>query len=99
LIILAYFLNAVAEILGMILWLMNILVIAYVVCSWLNADPYNTLVRIIYSSVQPMIQFFRTRITSKLGGWTAYGIILIIFFLQLFLVPLLKYYAGELSRF
>jgi len=89
-----YFIQAVAGVLDMILFLAMIIVIARAVLSWVSPDPYNPIVRIINQLSEPLLFPIRRRV-PYLGGMDLSPIILliIIFFLQNFLVQSLKHLA------
>ncbi len=44
-----------------------ILVIASAVCSWVGADPYNPIVRMINNSTEPLFRPFR-RLTARFNA-------------------------------
>jgi len=91
---LGYFLQAVAGVLDMVLFLAMIIVIARAVLSWVSPDPYNPIVRIINQLSEPLLFPIRRRV-PYLGGMDFSPIILlmVIFFLQNFLVQSLQHLA------
>jgi len=91
---LGYFLQALAGVLDMILFFAMIIVIARAVLSWVSPDPYNPIVRIINQLSEPLLFPIRRRV-PYLGGMDLSPIILlmVIFFLQNFLVQSLKHLA------
>ncbi len=91
---LGYFLQAIAGILDMILFFAMIVVIARAVLSWVSPDPYNPIVRIINQLSEPLLFPIRRRV-PYLGGMDFSPIILlmVIFFLQNFLVQSLQHLA------
>jgi len=91
---LGYFLQAVAGVLDMILFFAMIVVIARAVLSWVSPDPYNPIVRIINQLSEPLLFPIRRRV-PYLGGMDFSPIILlmVIFFLQNFLVQSLQHLA------
>lgn len=93
--ILANLLNAIAALLGGIINFVVILVIARVVVSWVNADPNNTLVRIILSSTEPLLQPLARRLPLRASGidFTPIVLILLLSFLNMFLVQTIRDYA------
>jgi|YNPMSStandDraft_1061717.scaffolds.fasta_scaffold15496_5 YggT family protein len=53
-----------------IFWLLKIyeyVLIIAIFLSWVNPDPYNPLVRFIYSLTEPVLSFFREKIPLRLG--------------------------------
>ncbi|PCI45144.1 MAG: hypothetical protein COB41_02430 [Proteobacteria bacterium] len=91
---LGYFLQALAGLLDMVLFLAMIIVIARAVLSWVSPDPYNPIVRIINQLSEPLLFPIRRRV-PYLGGMDLSPIILlmVIFFLQNFLVQSLQHLA------
>ena len=74
---------------------MMIIVIARVVVSWVNADPYNPLVRFINSMCEPITRFIKKYIPTSFGGIDLAPaiILLIIGFLRIVLVENLVRYS------
>jgi YggT family protein len=66
--ILANFLNAVAGVLGLILWAYMWLVIARAIVSWVSADPRNPIVRFLYNTTEPLLYRVRRSIPCVFGG-------------------------------
>jgi len=94
LIYIGYFLQALAGVLDMILFLVMIIVIARAVLSWVSPDPYNPIVRMINQLSEPLLFPIRRRV-PYIGGMDFSPIILlmVIFFLQNFLVQSLQHLA------
>ncbi len=67
------------------------IVIARAVISWVNADPYNPVVRFLTQVTDPLLHRIRRRL-PPMGGmdWSPMILILAIVFLQSFLVPTLN---------
>jgi len=67
------------------------IVIARAVISWVNADPYNPVVRFLTQVTDPVLYRIRRRL-PPMGGmdWSPLILILAIVFLQSFLVPTLN---------
>lgn len=96
---LGYTLAGIANILNSVLWFFLILVIARVIISWVNADPYNFLVRVIVQSTDPLFNLFR-RWPLQFGGLdlTPLVLMLVIEFLRFVLVNTISFYAGQILR-
>ncbi|MEC4675851.1 MAG: YggT family protein [Nitrospirota bacterium] len=79
---------AVAKILNMFLELYKWVVIIAVLLSWVNPDPYNTIVRFLYSVTEPVFRPIRRVIGHRLGPLdiSPFIVILAILFIQSFLV-------------
>jgi YggT family protein len=97
--VLANFISALSSVLDIILRLLVWLVIIRAVLSWVNPDPNNTLVQVIYKITEPVLYPLR----KVLGFSLRFGLdispllaLLIIFFLQQFLVPTLREWALNL---
>lgn len=98
--ILANILRAVAGVLDMLLGMLIFLLIARAVISWVNADPYNPIVRFLNSSTEPMLRPLRKYIPI-IGGaldLTPVALLFIIYFLKIALVQTLADYASHLRQ-
>jgi YggT family protein len=84
----ANFLLGLARVLDMLLWFYSWLIIARVIVSWVNADPYNPIVRAIVSATEPVLYRIRRSLPVFVGGIDLSPIVVFagIFFLQIFLV-------------
>jgi len=84
----ANLLLGIAKIFDMLLWFSMWVLIARVVISWVNADPYNPIVRAIVSVTEPVLYRIRRALPVYGGGIDFSPIIafLAIYFLQIFLV-------------
>ncbi|MDD5154162.1 MAG: YggT family protein [Thermodesulfobacteriota bacterium] len=93
------FLHALAKIIDIVLSLYMWVIIARAVISWVSPDPYNPLVRFLYGVTEPVLYRVRRLLPISLGGidFSPIIIILIIVFLQSFLVPTLVDVAGQLG--
>jgi YggT family protein len=90
--VLGNLLTAVADVLGWILWALQVVIIVRVVLSWVNADPYNPLVRAVVAIAEPFLKPFRRLLPPwRTGGLDLSPIfaILVLFFLSKFLVATL----------
>lgn len=88
----ANLLMAVAQIVDMVLWLYMWIIIARAVISWVNPDPYNPIVRFLYSATEPVLYRVRRTIPFSAGGidFSPILVLLVIVFLQAFLVQSLR---------
>jgi YggT family protein len=82
---------ALAYIIHKVLWLYMWIIIIRAVISWVNPDPYNPIVRILYSVTDPVLMAIRRRLPLYFGGidFSPIVVILAIMFLQQFLVATL----------
>ena len=94
--VLGNLLDALASILYLVLNLYMWIIIARAVISWVNPDPYNPIVRFLYSITDPVLLAIRRRLPLSFGGmdFSPIVIILAIIFLQKFLVASLHDLAG-----
>jgi YggT family protein len=94
--VLKYLIVALAEVIDIVLLAYMIIVIARAVISWVNPDPYNQIVVFLYRATEPVLRPVRQ--LPFLRGMTSidlspFIIILIIIFLQLFLVQTMRHVA------
>ena len=84
----ANLLLGIAKVLDMLLWFYMWILIARVVISWVNADPYNPIVRAIVSATEPLLYRIRRSLPVFAGGIDFSPLIVFagIYFLQIFLV-------------
>jgi YggT family protein len=87
--IIGNFLIALATILNYVLQLYMYVIIIRAILSWINPDPYNPIVRFIYSITDPVLYAIRRRLPVFFGGidFSPWVVVLAILFLQKFLVP------------
>lgn len=74
------------------------IMIARAVISWVNPDPYNPIVRFLYSATEPVLYRIR-RVLPYMGGmdFSPMLVIIAIIFLDRFLVATLYDYARMLK--
>ncbi len=97
--VIANFVVAVARILDIGLTLYMWIVIARAVISWVNPDPYNPVVRFLHSVTEPVMYNIKRWIPVYYGGidFSPIIVILVIIFLQSFLVQSLIQLASRLG--
>jgi YggT family protein len=86
--VLANFLVALVQILNYILWAYGWILLCRVLISWVNADPYNPIVRFLYVATDPILAPVRRALPVYAGGLDLSPVIVwigIVFF-QRFLV-------------
>jgi YggT family protein len=90
--VISNFLNAVATLVDFILSAYMWIIIGRAIISWVNADPYNPIVRFIHEVTEPLLYRIRRLLPVMAGGIDLSPMVLImaIIFLQSFLVPTLK---------
>jgi YggT family protein len=97
--ILGNFFYALAKVIDYLLVFYMILIIARAVLSWVNPDPYNPIVRFIHGATEPVLYNIRKRIPTVFGGidFSPILVLLVIIFLQTFVVGSLQGLAGRLT--
>lgn len=82
-------LMAIAQILHIVLNLYMWVIIIRALLSWVAPDPYNPIVRFLYSVTEPVLSGIRRQIPVFFGGidFSPMLVILVIVFLDSFLVP------------
>ncbi|MBI2341363.1 MAG: YggT family protein [Deltaproteobacteria bacterium] len=63
---LAYLILAVARMLGLIINIYTFVIAAAILISWVNADPYNPIVKVIRNLTEPAFNMFRKITPSRL---------------------------------
>lgn len=93
------FLDALAYVLEKALSAYMWIIIGRSVISWVNADPYNPIVRFLYEVTEPALSRIRRLIPILGGGLDLSPMLLIValWFLQLFLVPTLHGLARNIG--
>jgi YggT family protein len=87
--ILANFLSAITYVLDWVLGALIVVIVVRALLSWVNADPYNGLVRAIQVISEPFLKPFRRLLPPwKLGGIDLSPVfaILVIEFIRRFLI-------------
>ena len=97
--IVANFLIAVAKILNIGLTIYMWIIIGRAIISWVNPDPYNTIVRFLYTVTEPVLYAIRRRLPINFAGFdfSPILVILAIIFLQTFVVDSLLQFAVQLG--
>ncbi len=82
------FLEAVAGILDVVLSLYVWLIVGRAVISWVNADPYNPIVRTLCNLTDPVLDRLRQALPMAFGGidMSPIAAIVICWFLRAFIV-------------
>lgn len=84
----ANFIMAIAVILGYLITILTWLIIIRALISWVNPDPYNTIVQILYKTTEPVLAPIRRIIPLYNIGIDISPIIAILclWFIRLFIV-------------
>ncbi|PPB53924.1 YggT family protein [Campylobacter hyointestinalis] len=97
--VLSMFLAAVANLLHIVITAYTWVIIAAALVSWVNPDPYNKVVQILYRITTPAYELVhKTHIPTVFGGIDIAPIIvlLVLQFLDMFVVGLLFEIANKL---
>lgn len=86
--ILGNFLIACANIIDIVLGVYKWIIIIAAVVSWVNPDPYNPIVRLLYRATEPVLGPIRRFIGARLGpiDFSPLIVILVIIFIQMFVI-------------
>lgn len=97
--ILGNLLGALATLLNIVLQLYMWVIIARAILSWVSPDPYNPIVKFLYSITEPVLYRIRRWIPCNFGGidFAPMIVILAVVFLQQFLVGSLSQLAFSLK--
>lgn len=95
---LSNFILAVAKLINFVLSAYIWVIIGRAVISWVNADPYNPIVRFLVQATEPLLSRIR-RVLPIMGGLdlSPMVLVLVVIFLQSFLVPTLQQIAMALQ--
>jgi YggT family protein len=88
---------ALAEIVHYVLWLYMWVIIIRALISWVNPDPWNPIVRFLYQVTEPVLRPIRRLLPNVAIDFSPLIVILGIYFLQAFLVPVLREAAFRLG--
>lgn len=96
--VLGNFLSAIAHVLDVVLSIYMWLIIISALISWVNPDPYNPIVRFLYSVTEPVLSFVRRNLPLPQMGidLSPLIVLLVIVFLQNFLIRTLLQVAADL---
>ena len=89
--VLSTFIQALAQILSMVINIYIWVVLIAALISWVRPDPYNPIVQILYKLTEPLYAKIRRVIPTIIGGvdLTPILVILALKFIDLFVVQLL----------
>ena len=89
-------LHAIAWLIDYVLWAYLWIVVIRALVSWVNPDPWNPIVRFLYQATEPVLRPIRRRLPMTGIDFSPMVVILAIYFLQRFLVPVLVDAAFQL---
>ena len=84
--------TGLTRVLDIVLELYMWVIIIRALISWVNPDPYNPIVRFLYSATEPLLYRIRRSLPISLGGidFAPLLVLVAIYFLQGFLVQSLR---------
>jgi YggT family protein len=88
---------AVARLVDYVLTAYMWIIIIRALISWVNPDPWNPIVRFLYQVTEPVLRPIRRRLPMTGIDFSPIIVILGIYFLQWFLVPVLRNTAYRLG--
>ena len=94
--IFANLLSALAMVLDFLLTAYIYVIIARAILSWVNPDPYNPIVRFLYSATEPVLRPIRRMLPMTGLDLSPMVVIAVIYFLQRFVVATLRDIAFRL---
>ena len=97
--IINYFFVALANLVNIVIVAYIWIIIARAVLSWVNPDPYNPIVRFLHRVTEPVLRPVRERLPATQMGldFAPMIVILVLYFLKEFLVPVLYRIATEIG--
>ena len=96
--VLGNFIVAIAQIIGVILTILTWIIIIRALISWVNPDPYNSIVQFLYRVTEPILVPIR-RILPAMGGFDLSPIVALvgIMFIRSFVVQTLIEFGMRLK--
>jgi YggT family protein len=94
-----YLLEALAEVLYLLLNIYMIIIIARALLTWVNPDPYNPIVRFLYNVTEPLLGWVRRHVPIVFGGLDLSPILVLVAIavLKSFLINILNHLASMIS--
>ena len=88
-----YLIMALAEVIDIVLLSYMVIIVARAVISWVNPDPYNQIVIVLYRLTEPVLGPVRRILPMRNIGidFSPFIVILVIIFLRIFLVQTMRH--------
>jgi YggT family protein len=95
----SYLIAAIANLINLVLVAYMWIIIARALLSWVNPDPYNPIVRFLHRVTEPVLRPIRYRLPTLSMGLdlSPLVVLLAIYLLREFLVPVLYRVAAEVG--
>lgn len=71
------FWSSLYQLVNLVFQVYTFIVLGRVIISWVNADPYNPIVRFLYSATEPVMQRLRRILPLQFGGFDFTPIVLL----------------------
>ena len=97
--VISNFLSALATLFDLVLSAYLWIIIGRAIISWVNADPYNPIVRFLHDVTEPLLSRIR-RVVPLFGGGIDFSpmiLIVAVMFLRSFIVPTLQQISRSLG--
>ena len=97
--VISNFLSALATLVDLVLSAYMWIIIGRAIISWVNADPYNPIVRFLFEVTEPLLARIR-RVVPIFGGGIDFSpmvLIIAVLFLRSFIVPTLQQLARSIG--
>jgi YggT family protein len=96
--ILGFLFKAVADTLNWVLWAYVWVILIRALLSWVNPDPWNPIVQLLQRITEPVLAPIRRRLPTWQWGidLSPLVVILVLLFLQSFLVDTLRYLSWRM---
>lgn len=93
-VLLGFLLKGIAVVLSAVINIAMFMMVARAILSWVSPDPNNALVQFLYGSTDPILQIVRRRV-PPIGMFdvSIIVVLLLLYFLDAFLVGSLAHYA------
>jgi YggT family protein len=88
---------AIAKLVDYLLYAYMWIIVIRALLSWVNPDPWNPIVRFLHDVTEPVLRPIRRRLPNTGIDFSPLIVILGIYFLQWFLVPVLEKTAYRLG--
>lgn len=63
------FWSSLYQLINLVFQVYTFIVLGRVIISWVNADPYNPIVRFLYNATEPVLQRIRRILPLQFGGF------------------------------
>jgi YggT family protein len=95
--VLSSLLMAAAQLVESVLWLYMWIIIIRALITWVNPDPWNPIVQFLYQITEPVLRPIRRRLPMTAIDFSPLVVILLIVFVQQFVVAVLRQAAIRLG--